>query len=312
MKPGELEVWLSTSGKPEKVKVDEVGGGGGVFGVSANMTVKMNRPQGQRLVSVIRERCAKNPFILIIDEAHTLAPEVARKVLNASQRARVECRFFLVLAGTPGLEKKLRQAGASFWDRSAVFPIGRLTVEESMEALVRPLKTFGIAFAPGAAEDVARRAHCYPFFVQVWGKCLTRRLAETGQNIISMDMVNKTEADVIESGMQMYTNRYNELKDRNLVFVAGEVARTFINNGNKPIHDLDIEKLIKDVGGEEDMRKTVEVLMNLGYIWQVRARKGTQVCYEPGISSLKGFVNEQTIGLSPPKRKHNTDMDIEI
>ena len=57
----------------------------------------------------------------------TLAPALARTLLNASQSVRrADNPFLLVLAGTPNLRATLGQANVSFWDRSEMVPLGRL------------------------------------------------------------------------------------------------------------------------------------------------------------------------------------------
>ena len=66
----------------------------------------------------IREKCKRKPFILIIDEAHTLAPALARTLLNASQSVRNAGNpFLLVLAGNrilkPPWAKPMRPSGTA-------------------------------------------------------------------------------------------------------------------------------------------------------------------------------------------------------
>ena len=81
---------------------------------------------------LLQERSGNKPFILIVDEAHRLTPAIAESLLNASQTVRLEgCPFLLVLAGTPNLEATLGEANASFWERSEIIPLGRLSPEEA-------------------------------------------------------------------------------------------------------------------------------------------------------------------------------------
>ena len=61
---------------------------GGPF-VKSKTTLNMRRPP-PAIKKIIRERCKEKPLILIIDEAHTLNPEVGYALLNASQMVSAE------------------------------------------------------------------------------------------------------------------------------------------------------------------------------------------------------------------------------
>ncbi len=120
------------------------------FGVASTKTGLNRGEASPALKDHLLKITKKKPFIFIIDEAHALAPDIGSMLLNASQSLRGEsCPFFLVLAGTPELTKTLSQAEASFWERSKAFPLGRLSLQESVEALVKPIETFEIRFAEG-------------------------------------------------------------------------------------------------------------------------------------------------------------------
>ncbi|MYB33829.1 MAG: ATP-binding protein, partial [Gammaproteobacteria bacterium] len=290
-----LEHWIRSEGKPATPAVQDIQGKAGVWVVEGSANLKIQRPDG--IKDAIRERCTANPVVLIVDEAHRLNRQAAEDLLNASQTVRREkIPFFLVLAGTPGLVGTLDQAEASFWDRGQVFPLGRLSLQESVEALVKPLSAFDIQIATGLAEKVAAKAHCYPFFIQFWGKCLMEQLVDSGQMNIDRDVVINAEPQVIARRNQMYAKRFSELNDRKLLDIAGKVARAFISNNNKPIPVLDICHLI----GKMESVKTLE---SLGYIWQVPPDKGDTLSYEPGIPSLMGYIDKQTLGLAMPELK---------
>jgi len=287
-----LEHWIRSEGKPATPVVQGIQGKAGAWILEGSANLKIQRPDG--IKAAIRERCNANPVVLIVDEAHRLDRQTAEDLLNASQTVRRErIPFFLVLAGTPGLIGALDQAEASFWDRGQVFPLGRLSLQESVEALVKPLDPLDIRIAKGLAEEVAAKAHCYPFFIQFWGKCMMEQLVDSGKMVIDRDMVINAEPQVIARRNQMYAKRFSELNDRKLLNVAGEVARAFISNNNKPIPVLEICGLV----GEMESVKTLE---SLGYIWQVPPDKGDTLSYEPGIPSLMGYIDNQTLGLAAP------------
>ncbi len=246
----------------------------------------------------IKKKCKKKPFILIIDEAHTLKPEVGRALLNASQTVRGEGHpFLLVLAGTPNLMAALEKTNASFWDRSALFPLGRLSAEESEEAITIPLGKAGIFFAPGAAEEIAKRAHRYPFFLQIWGDCLARKLGQTGETEITLDTVQAVTGTVIRKRDLMYQTRFDEIERKELLSVARCVADAFIQTGkpHKPhLHGNILKEAIrKGLSGDDEpvtnkrILENLDQLYQLGYIWRAEGAN-----YEPGIPSLMTYVHK--------------------
>ena len=240
----------------------------------------------------IREKCKRKPFILIIDEAHRLKPSMAESLLNSSQTVRSDgCPFLLVLAGTPNLEATLGKANASFWDRSKKLSLGRLSSEEAGQAISVPLQEAGITFAPGVVAEIVAQAHCYPFFMQVWGDCLARRLDETKETEITLAQVKEVEAAVINERNAMYDIRFNELDRMGLLPVAESVADAFIRLGEPALHRHALREAIeKGMPGDEPVTndrimEKLEKLSHLGYVWPVGG-----YTYEPGILSLMAFV----------------------
>lgn len=207
----------------------------------------------------------------------------AEDLPNARQTVRREkIPFFLVLAGTPGLIGTLDQAEASFWDRGQVFPLGRLSLQESVDALITPLDPFGIRIGKGLAEEVAAKAHCYPFFIQFRGKDLMEQLVDSGQMNIDRDVVINAAPQVTTRRNQMYAKRFSALNDRKLLNIAGKVARAFVANNNQPTPVLEI----CDPVGEMESVKTLE---SLGYIWQVPPDKGDTLMLGTGTSKPDGI-----------------------
>ena len=70
-----------------------------------------SNPGGQieALTGLLEARCARKPLVALLDEAHTLDPEVGKVLLNSSQKVRARAPFLLVLAGTPGHERAPQQ-----------------------------------------------------------------------------------------------------------------------------------------------------------------------------------------------------------
>ncbi len=265
--------------------------------VQANVGIDLSR-RPLTIQDLLRERCQSKPLILIIDEAHRLNPQMGEELLNASQTVRREGNpFLLVLAGTPNLEAALGKTNASFWDRSELFPLGRLSPEEAGQAITAPLEKAGVSFAPGVVKEVVERAHCYPFFLQVQGDCLARRLNQTGEAVITMDTTREVEAEAQRRRDAMYKIRHNEIDRMGLLPVAQSVADAFIQGGEPILHGKILKETIeKGMTGDDEpatdrrIMEKLEQLSHLGYVWQVG-----RYDYEPGIPSLMSFVREYSL-----------------
>ncbi len=247
------------------------------------------------LDDLLQERCQHQPLILVIDEAHRLGPELGEDLLNASQIVRNAGNpFLLVLAGTPNLSAALGKANASFWDRSKKLPLGRLSPDEASQALTIPLQEVGITFTPGVIEHIVEQSHCYPFFLQVWGDCLARRLDETRETEVSMETVKAVEAAVTVERNAMYQVRRNEINDMELLPVAESIAEAFMRSGEACLYERGLKEAIAqgmaDDGSitDQHIRERLRQLYHLGYVWQ--SREGG---YEPGIPSLLSYVSNQ-------------------
>ncbi|MCY3770071.1 MAG: ATP-binding protein [Gammaproteobacteria bacterium] len=236
------------------------------------------------------ELCKQTPFVLIIDEAHMLEPDVAQDLLNTSQDVRGEGKaFFLVLAGTPGLRNRMSLAGASFWSRSRKFAVGRLSPKESIEALVKPLQDFGITFAPDVVEDVVRRAQRYPFFIQLWGQALCMQI-QRGE-IIDAAHVQAAQGMAGEERDMMYVDRYNELRNAGYLGIARHLTHLFREKGPTIQEKILREKVEKYCAKEgKDGLETLLGLEDLGYVWQTHSNP---IAYEAGIPSLMSYVAAQ-------------------
>ena len=271
-------------------------------------------PTSATIRKLLQERSGNKPLILIIDEAHRLKPAVAESLLNASQSVRrAGSPFLLVLAGTPNLETTLGKANASFWDRSKKLPLGRLSSEEADQAISIPLQEAGITFAPGVVENIVEQAHCYPFFMQVWGDCLARKLDETKETEITLEQVKEVEAAVINERNAMYQIRFNELDRMGLLPVAESVADAFIRLGDLALHRHALREAIeRGLAGDEPITnegimEKVEQLSHLGYIWQVSG-----AYYEPGIPSLMSYIIDQMLENAVSSLTEQAEKSIEI
>ncbi|MCY4050994.1 MAG: AAA family ATPase [Gammaproteobacteria bacterium] len=276
----------------------------------AQAQTSLSRPKETlALKDVLRKKCKQKPFLMIIDEAHTLSSDIGRVLLNVSQDIRGEgCPFFLVLAGTPNLETELRKVNATFWSRSAIFPLGRLSSEEAQEALTLPLKQHRVFFDQEVAAEVSSRALCYPYFIQVWGDCIAKRLHETGADEVTLDTIREVEEQAMAKCNSMYKDRYAELREMNLRFLATRIGEALDEADKQFIPEKEFEELVGKILQEQGTFPTIELILDtirklfhIGYIWEISVPSEVEgedplLCYEPGIPSLMKYVRKQTKG----------------
>ena len=113
----------------------------------------------------------KQPLVLLIDEAHSLRPEIGTQILNATQSLTAQgFPFMLVLAGTPDLPSSLGRMHSTFWERSRILPLGLLDQRASADAIRIPLEDSSQAITPEALARITEESHGYPYFLQLWAK----------------------------------------------------------------------------------------------------------------------------------------------
>jgi len=273
----------------------------------ASVKTSLNRSKETLVLEdLLREKSKRKPFILIIDEAHTLQSDIGQILLNASQNVRAEkCPLLLVLAGTPNLQTILNQSSATFWDRNSIFPLGRLSEKEARKALTTPLESCQVACPEKVAMQVIDRAQCYPYFIQIWGSCIADQLVKTSEREVTLETLTEVEDMAIAKCSNIYVHRFDELNRMGLVPLAVDIGSAFAENDNQPIPIRELEDLVwlslEKLGKpatHEAVQENMQKLMHIGYIWQISVFDKTTgeiplLCYEPGIPSLMKFVKGQ-------------------
>ena len=237
-------------------------------------------------------RCRKKAVVVLLDEAHTLDPEVGRTLLNASQKVRGEAPFLLVLAGTPGLPAHLGTMNASFWDRlgTGLLGIGLLSEAAAREALVEPLAAHGVGIDAGALDTVSEDSQCYPYFIQLWGEALwERRLATAATRLTPAD-VAEARPDVAAQVTNYYQRRYRELEAGGLLPAAAALAPVFRAAADATASDHEVDAALATTGADAAARLAArEALNRLGYVWCPPGQL-PPVTWSAGIPSLMAHV----------------------
>ncbi len=244
------------------------------------------------LVERLTRQCRTQPLLVTVDEAHTLDIETGADLLNLSQQLRrKDVPFVLILAGTPNLEAHLRRMNSTFWSRSEIAPIGRLSTEATAQALTEPLAGYSVSIEPDALAKVVDDSQCYPYFIQLWGRALCGALVKQGcGHTVTLGLVERVAPEVAARRERYYGERYQELEERGLLEAAALVAGCF--EKSEQVHKATLRAALGEELGLDAQPATaaLDEMAALGYLW----RKNTaNDLFEPGIPSLMTHVQER-------------------
>jgi len=114
---------------------------------------------------------AGTALVLFIDELQYVKEnELAALITGLHRTAQRKLPIGLVGAGLPQLRGRMGQA-KSYAERLFDFPeIGELPPPAARQALVKPALDQGVEITEDALEQILVETHCYPYFLQEWGK----------------------------------------------------------------------------------------------------------------------------------------------
>lgn len=247
----------------------------------------------RNLEQVLERRLRRVPLALLIDEAHTLDPEVGRTILFTAQRlAGQDLPLVTVLAGTPGLPDQLRKMQVTFWERSQMLLFDRLGDRDASDAVRIPFEEAGCAITSEALNQGVSESQGYPFFLQVWGKALWGSAGRSKSTVTGGDVRSaRTEFEAIRN--HFYGQRHDELDALGLLPAAAAVASAY--RDAQELHSTAIDRILESTLHQEgrcsdresvwDIRRQ---LKNVGFIWNPGVGLGGR--YVPGTPSLMDFV----------------------
>ena len=114
---------------------------------------------------------ADTALVLFIDELQYVEENQLAALITALHRtAQRQLPVVLVGAGLPQLPGQMGRA-KSYAERLFNFPeIGPLDAASARIAIARPMENQGVVIEEDALEAILTRTHCYPYFLQEWGK----------------------------------------------------------------------------------------------------------------------------------------------
>ena len=228
------------------------------------------------------------PTLIQIDEAHTLAPEVANAVCNLAQSlVRADNPVWIVLAGTPGLVAHLTsaQVGASFIERADVMALGGLAPPACMQALEVAAWSDWQIDRP-VLELAAQDSQGFPYFLQRWGHALWE--AGKQERTLSSAVLAAARRQVDSVRGDFYARRYAEIydfEDPRLVAAAQAVARALLANGGLSLHAT-MARIKEAIPTHADAVAARRHLERIGFIYH----KGS--VFVGGIPSLLRYVTD--------------------
>ena len=243
----------------------------------------------QVLESALIKKCNKQPLVFLVDEAHTMDPDLCRGLLNLSQVVRGEAPFLLVLAGTPGLRAFLNSVNASFSERSTMLGIGRLGEEATADAIEKPLQEDGITIAPDALQKVVQDSQQYPYFIQRWGKALWDEAKKTNSTRLTGEQVEIVAPAIDSFRQDLYAERRTKLSQKGLLSAAYVIAEAF--QDTQRVSEGALGLLIQDLlpadkADDQHATSVLQALISMDFVWRP---PGTDLC-EPGVPSLMTYI----------------------
>ena len=216
-------------------------------------------------------QAASAPLVVLLDEAHTMAPKVGRIFLEAVQNAASDdLPFFLIAAGTPDAPRKVRRAGPFAERAFEQWPIGRLGDAATAEALTRPAEEAGRPILGDALELLIGESSNYPYFIQLLGHAAWETAAKTGEPFINLQAAEAAVAAVRIKVERFFMDRFDEAREHRIVRALAPLADLVTRRGGQ-IGDGELEALLREVAARESVPLRPGLLLltlrDLGVVW---------------------------------------------
>jgi hypothetical protein len=147
---------------------------------------------------------------IFIDELQYVGEEELASLITALHRAsQRQLPIVLVGAGLPQLRGQMGRA-KSYAERLFDFPmIGPLPEDAARIAIEKPVRDQGVAIEDAALKRIIACTHCYPYFLQEWGKH-SWDIAD-GSSITRDDVENGSVEAIAALDMSFFRVRFDRL-----------------------------------------------------------------------------------------------------
>ena len=259
----------------------------GYFGLEA---IRAGNTAQERVKAALGKSLRQGPMLIVVDEAHTIPPEpLGDLCVVVQQFSKSRFPVSLILAGTPGLEPKLMNIGATFMERSGIMILNLLSEGEAREAFTEGFANTGMEVEPDALDRLAGWSDRYPYFVQLAGAKTWDLVEDKGASTVTLADAKEGISNAEGLRSRFYKRRRDELIDDDLEEAGIQVMGLMERNPD----GLDRTGLLGGLANlNEGMDKAgaMEVerkLMDLGFIYE-----GTDGI-EAGIPSLFDYVKRK-------------------
>ena len=251
--------------EPWRKRLMDRGWSASAFGFRLSLPARAD--DGWTVAQALASLPAQAPSLVIIDEAHMLAPDPCRQLLNASHELRGGgAPLLLVLVGTPELEDTLRSAKASHWERGRKVPLGRLDAASASSALVEPLKMQDASMNRDALEIAMRETLGYPFFLQLFGRRLVEAMNHEWTRYADKSIAVRAAKAFHMDQRDFYKGRRNELRSNGGTLPAAAAWGAVRGFGEGASCDLVLAAMVPHCDDVDDMWRR---LQRSGVFWEM-------------------------------------------
>lgn len=268
-------------------------------------------PPDWDVYAALEAQCSgKDALVLLIDEAHTLDSDVGLDLFDAWQSLSPKHRIMLVMAGTPDLMDHVNEMGATYASRSEKILLGRMPPDGAREALLAPLREFGLMLTPSQEKAALQGCQRYPFFVQVWGEKLWRAAREAGEVTATDDQFQDALLKAAQVREAYYADRREELYRLGLSVPARALADLY-RSAEATVAEPTLMHTVQEALGPKatnrDAQNVLTQLKHCGLVWpalkQADVPKNQPNMWEAGIPSLMANIRANIAGPSGPPCK---------
>ena len=204
-------------------------------------------------------KAAESCVALFIDELeYAEETELAALITALHKTSQHGLPVIMIGTGLPQLRGRVGRA-KPYAERLFEFPeIGHLSPEDAKRAIAKPAKDEGVEIEPLALDTIVSETHCYPYFLQEWGKyvwVVAERSPITASDVEIASRQAMTDLD--ENFFMVRFDRLTPMEKKYL--------RAMAQLGPEPHHSDDIAHVLNRTA--TSLSLTRSKLIDNGMIW---------------------------------------------
>jgi len=182
---------------------------------------------------------AETALILFIDELQYVEEDELAALITALHRAaQRRLPVMLVGAGLPQLRGRMGRA-KSYAERLFDFPeIGALEDPQARVAIEKPVETHGVGITADALQRIIQETHCYPYFLQEWGKHAWDTASISPITLADVELASQSAVAALDESF--FRMRFDRLTP-----VEKKYLRAMAELGPGPHRSGDIARILK-------------------------------------------------------------------